>query len=368
MKKDRGAITIITLTTILFMLAFLIGAYTIVMNRRQVQAEIKKKTKDIYQDDVKNAEEIYQGYFAGDEETVPVWTESNLLKVCKIIQENSNGYIFSKGKIYKCTASSNYKLETDLNLNDLEYADKYPELFEEKKWIESEIITTTQTLENQVTNFETVGSSTYEAPATGTYTLQVWGAQGGYRSSSTYGGKGGYSIGTVNLNQGEKLYVYVGGSGNSVSSASGSIYPGGYNGGGYRYQYKGGGGATDIRLTGGNWNDIASLKSRIIVAGGGGSDGSTNKTGMYGGGTAGGSSTENYTANGDYCGKGGTQTYSGYSTNYTITSQATSGLTSNSLANYGGGFGFGGGGVYLNSGYGGAGGGRLVWRLRFSTR
>lgn len=220
MKKDRGAITIITLTTILFMLAFLIGAYTIVMNRRQVQAEIKKKTKDIYQNDVKNAEDIYQKYFAGDEETVPVCTESNLLKVCKIIQENSNGYIFSKGKIYKCTASSNYKLETDLNLNDLEYADKYPELFEEKKWIESEIITTTQTLENQVTNFETVGSSTYEVPATGTYTLQVWGAQGGSYSTTYYGGKGGYSIGTISLSQGDKLYVNVGGQGTSVTSST----------------------------------------------------------------------------------------------------------------------------------------------------
>ncbi len=78
---------------------------------------------------------------------------------------------------------------------------------------------------------------------------------------------------------------------------------------------------------------------------------------MYGGGTSGGSSTENYTANGNYCGKGGTQTYSGYSTSYTITTQATTGLNSNTTANYAGGFGFGGGGVYLSSGYGGAGGG-----------
>lgn len=146
MKKNRGAITIITLTTILFMLAFLIGAYTIVMNRRQVQAEIKKKTKDIYQNDVKNAEQIYQGYFAGDEEIVPVWTVGNLLKVCKIIQEDSEGYIFSKGKIYKCTASSNYKLENDLNLNDMEYIDQYSELFEERKWIKSEITTASNTI------------------------------------------------------------------------------------------------------------------------------------------------------------------------------------------------------------------------------
>ena len=38
--------------------------------------------------------------------------------------------------------------------------------------------------------------------------LQVWGAQGGYRSSSDYGGKGGYSVGTLtDLTEGQTLYV-----------------------------------------------------------------------------------------------------------------------------------------------------------------
>lgn len=186
----------------------------------------------------------------------------------------------------------------------------------------------------------------------GYYYLQVWGAQGGYRSSSNYAGKGGYSKGYVYLNEGDTVYVNTGGAGGSGSSGCGSkICAGGYNGGGYRYKYYGGGGATDIRI---NQN---SLYARVIVAGGGGSDGAKNKKGMYGGGTTGGSSTENYTANSNYSGKGGTQTYSGYSTSYTITTQATSGLNSNSKNYYAGGFGFGGGGVYLSSGYGGAGGG-----------
>lgn len=193
---------------------------------------------------------------------------------------------------------------------------------------------------------------TFTIPKAGTYKLQVWGAQGGYRSSTTYGGKGGYSEGTVSLKAGDKLYVYVGGAGGSGTSGCGStICAGGFNGGGYRYKYYGGGGATDIRI------NTDSLYARVIVAGGGGSDGATSKKGMYGGGTTGGSSAENYTAVDSYGGKGGTQTYSGYSASYTVTTQATTGLSSNTLANYGGGFGFGGGGVYLNSGYGGAGGG-----------
>ena len=202
-------------------------------------------------------------------------------------------------------------------------------------------------------NFDYTGVvQTYTIPSTGLYKLEVWGAQGGYRSSSTYGGKGGYSYGTVTLNKGDTLYVYAGGAGGNGTSGCGStICSGGFNGGGYRYKYYGGGGASDIRINQDNYN------SRVIVAGGGGSDGATGKKGMYGGGETGGSSTENYTAISNYGGKGGTQTYSGYSTSYTVTTQATTGLNSNTLANYGGGFGFGGGGVYLSSGYGGAGGG-----------
>lgn len=186
----------------------------------------------------------------------------------------------------------------------------------------------------------------------GYYKLEVWGAQGGYRSSSTYGGLGGYSYGTVYLNKGDTIYVYTGGAGGSGTSGCGStICAGGFNGGGYRYKYYGGGGASDIRINSDN------LLARVIVAGGGGSDGAATRKGMYGGGTSGGSSTENYTAISNYGGKGGTQTYSGYSAAYTITTQTTTGLNSNTLANYAGGFGFGGGGVYLSSGYGGAGGG-----------
>ena len=214
--------------------------------------------------------------------------------------------------------------------------------------------------ESTTQNFSYTGAvQNYTLACDGSYTLYVWGAQGGYRSNSTYGGLGGYSIGTLaNQTHGKTLYVYVGGAGGSGTSGCGStICAGGYNGGGYRYQYYGGGGATDIRISGGAWNDATGLKNRLIVAGGGGSDGATTKMGMYGGGTTGGSSTESYTAISNYGGKGGTQTYSGYSTSYTITTQATTGLNSNSTNYYAGGFGFGGGGVYLSSGYGGAGGG-----------
>lgn len=218
----------------------------------------------------------------------------------------------------------------------------------------SGILTTTATTDYVLDKpFEYQNSTQqFNVIVSGYYKMRVWGAQGGYRTTEGNSGRGGYAEGTVYLNAGDVIYVHTGGSGGNGSSGCGStICAGGYNGGGYRYKYYGGGGGTDIRI------NSDSLLARVIVAGGGGSDGATGKKGMYGGGTTGGSSTESYSSVGNYGGKGGTQTYSGYSASYTVTTQATTGLNSNTLANYGGGFGFGGGGVYLSSGYGGAGGG-----------
>lgn len=193
-----------------------------------------------------------------------------------------------------------------------------------------------------VMNFDYTGSVQTATLTPGRYKLECWGAQGGYRSNSSYGGKGGYSTGTLTLTQKTTIYIYVGGSGNSVTSASNSIYPGGFNGGGYRYNYKGGGGATDIRI------GSASLYARVIVAGGGGSDGSPNYSGGYAGGVSG---TRGNFGCGSY-GYGGSQTAS-YSSLSAINSQGTTNSSSNCAA----GFGFGGFGCYYASGYGGAGGG-----------
>lgn len=196
--------------------------------------------------------------------------------------------------------------------------------------------------EKSVLNFAYTGKAQSVTLEPGKYVLECWGAQGGYRSNSSYGGKGGYSTGTLTLTQKTTIYIYVGGSGNSVTSASNSIYPGGFNGGGYRYNYKGGGGATDIRI------GSASLYARVIVAGGGGSDGSSGYSGGYAGGVSG--------ARGNFgCGSygyGGSQTAS-YSSLSAINSQGTTNSSSNCAA----GFGFGGFGCYYASGYGGAGGG-----------
>ena len=191
----------------------------------------------------------------------------------------------------------------------------------------NEIVSSSSVSVDSTINYSYTGAVQNVELLPGKYKLEVWGAQGGYRSSSSYGGKGGYSVGTITLTANTKLYAYVGGSGNTGGTS------GGFNGGGKRDNYNGGGGGTDFRI------GTDSLYARVIVAGGGGSDGATNKTGLYGGGTSGGSASQNY-GNG---GQGGTATSGG------------SGYSSGSSTP--GSFGKGGQGYYRSSGYGGAGGG-----------
>lgn len=189
----------------------------------------------------------------------------------------------------------------------------------------------------QVLDYKYMGVAQTITLPPGSYKLECWGAQGGYRSSTAYGGKGGYSVGELTLSEETTLYIQVGGSGNTGKTS------GGYNGGGKRRTYNGGGGATDIRI------GQDSLYARVIVAGGGGSEGSSNKQGMYGGGEAGGSTAESY-GTGGY---GGTQT--GVSDSSWQTTNQSENTSSQSDAYAG--FGFGGNGVTYGGGYGGAGGG-----------
>lgn len=203
-----------------------------------------------------------------------------------------------------------------------------------------------------VTNYAYTGAKQTVTLKPGRYKLECWGAQGGYRSSSSYGGLGGYSVGEISLEKQTTLYVYVGGSGNTGKTN------GGFNGGGKRATYNGGGGATDIRV------GTDSLYARVIVAGGGGSDGATNKNGMYGGGETGGTATQNYGSGGG----GGTQTSGGTggSGNAGTFGQGGEGkAASNGYAGAGGGGWYGGGGSYPDSSgdddRGGGGGSGFVW-------
>ncbi len=207
-------------------------------------------------------------------------------------------------------------------------------------------------------NFSYTGAvQNYTTPCRGSYTLYVWGAQGG-----NSGGNGGYSTGTINLNEKTSLFVYVGGQGSTGTTA-------GFNGGGTAASTNGGsgGGASDIRIA------QDSLYSRVIVAGGGGGKGQDScAAGGVGGGTSGGGS-----ASQNNCGTqagGGTQTAGGAAGVYSSTKGANTGSFgkggnggSGSYIGGGGGGGWYGGGAGASSSWSNGGGGGSGYVYTSST-
>lgn len=191
----------------------------------------------------------------------------------------------------------------------------------------------------------------------GTYKIELWGATGGGTTDATkgvsLGGRGAYVSGNITLLTGTNIYVYVGQSGGTFTTSNiddSTLYTTRWNGGGAGAKDTSesvntgehgfpGGGATDIRLVSGNYEDSASLVSRIIVASGGG-----------GGGWSGNGSSDQYYAGGG--GAGGT--LSGINPTGAVTFTVGTQISGSA-------FGLGGNGVFggvpNNNGTGGGGGG-----------
>ena len=131
---------------------------------------------------------------------------------------------------------------------------------------------------DSVKTFSYTGSvQEYTVPRNGYYYIEMAGASGGLNDTRL--GLGAKTSGYVELKAGEKLYFYVGKQGTAPNT---NCRTSGYefNGGGIAVQSQvsgrcgaTGGGATDVRLVGGSWDNTSSLISRIMVAGAGGGTG-----------------------------------------------------------------------------------------------
>ena len=190
----------------------------------------------------------------------------------------------------------------------------------------------------------------FVAPYKGIYKVELWGASGSKRSdtNTTVAGRGAYTNGLINMNKNEKFYLYVGQNINKsqVASFNGSLSSSG-NGGP-------GGGATDIRLIKGEtWSEFSSLKSRIMVAAGGGGD---TKNEQYPSASGGGLVGIRTTGESGQCQTPGTQ-FSGGTENcsgYTPKSNGSFGMGSKTGSTGGSGWFGGAGGFFV---YGGGSGG-----------
>lgn len=135
------------------------------------------------------------------------------------------------------------------------------------------------------------------------YKFEAWGAQGGAAvtdasvHATLSGGEGAYTSGYIELQKDQRVFVYVGQRPSSVASGK-ADNTGGWNGGGTgRWDRKdndaagGGGGATDFRIFNTlltdfddfAWNSSIGLKSRVMVAAGGGGMGWASANRPYGG-------------------------------------------------------------------------------------
>jgi hypothetical protein len=144
-----------------------------------------------------------------------------------------------------------------------------------------------------VTTFNFTGSmQDWVVPSgVGQVTIDAWGAQGNSNAQGVVGGLGGKASGSLAVNPGDTLHIFVGGGG-----AAGTT--GGYNGGGNAGAVGapsafggGGGGGSDVRVGG------TGFANRVIVGGGGGGA-AGNRVATLGRGTGGG-------GGGGYFGGGG---------------------------------------------------------------
>lgn len=141
-KSESGAITILVLVSVLFMLSFLISSYVIIANKVQAQKEIIAQTKSIYEN--YNMDEIYNGYFSNNN-IIPIYTPEQLLTIGNNTEDET---ISINGKFYKFPANKDnskseeensntiYLLMDDIEFNDEDYVSKYTNVFDENSnWI-----------------------------------------------------------------------------------------------------------------------------------------------------------------------------------------------------------------------------------------
>lgn len=187
-----------------------------------------------------------------------------------------------KGYVAQTTSGLSLSATVTSNVNTAT-AGTYSYTYEVALGAYKKSVTRTVNVIDSVYSYSYTGAvQTFTVPVTGYYMVELWGAKG----ANTATGFGAYTSGYIYLIKNSVYYIYVGGAATAGCLTNAG---GGYNGGanaGTVGCSRAGGGATDIRLIGGAWNDANGLKSRIMVAAGGGAG--ENEAAGNGGGLMGG--------------------------------------------------------------------------------
>ena len=107
-KSQKGAIALMVLITMLFLMTFLLSLYIGTSNKAQMSTETTKEIEKKY-NNIGDLDIIYNSYFA-TEDVIPIYNVDQLKKI------GSGERIEIDGKIYAFLSNSNYILKNDLNL------------------------------------------------------------------------------------------------------------------------------------------------------------------------------------------------------------------------------------------------------------
>ena len=118
LKNEKGAITILVLVSILFMVSFLISSYAIVANKLKTQKEMISQTREIY-NSTKSMEEIYNSFFIDN--VIPIYTVDQLLAIGTETSIIINGEYYN----FSNNDSTMYMLMNDLSFNAYDYGEEY---------------------------------------------------------------------------------------------------------------------------------------------------------------------------------------------------------------------------------------------------
>lgn len=122
-KSEKGAITVLVLISMLFIISFLITMHIMVSNKLQGQLQRSKDIRETY-NNIGEANNIYNSLIAQNTITITIENAEQLLSI------GSNSNIAINGKMYTFSATAGYILMRDIQFD----AGDYTELLEGADW------------------------------------------------------------------------------------------------------------------------------------------------------------------------------------------------------------------------------------------
>lgn len=115
-KNQKGAISLFVLLSMLFFLAFMMGAYAFISRRSTSQIESLKETQAIYNSGL-SASDIYDSILVGTDAVIPISNKEQLIRISQIEDTTTEASYIINDKLYTYKDGANYVLQNDIILD-----------------------------------------------------------------------------------------------------------------------------------------------------------------------------------------------------------------------------------------------------------